>query len=97
MLAVSHRDDTLSSAHRIYSTGELYTAEHGLGVSSTFSVHFWLGWTRLLLFLLYSRMAVFKVAILYEGTVLMGLALSFLKPRRGNTFPVLFTSISNQM
>jgi len=79
----------------MHFVGELYTAEHGLGVSSTICVPF--AHESDARFTVFSQMAALRAAMLYEEMVPTGLALSFLKLHRENTFHVLFTSTLSQM
>jgi hypothetical protein len=98
MPAVSHPVISIQHRHSIdavHFIGELYTAEHGLGVSSISCVldphesdvpHF-----------IRSQMVVFMAAILYEEMARTGSVPSFPKRHRGNTFHALFTLTLSQM
>ena len=98
MPAVSHPINSIRHCHSMYwvhSVGELYTAEHGLGVSSISCVpnaH-----ESDVPFAVRSQMVAFRMGILYEEMVPTGSVPSFLKRHRGNTFHDLFTSTSSQM
>ena len=98
MPAVSTPANSIPHCHSMgfmHVVGELYTAEHGLGVSLISRVSD--AHESDVPFPVHSQMAVFRAAILYEEMVLTVSAPSFLKRHRGNTFRVLFTLTSSQM